>query len=363
MAHIGYGYGSEWHLLYELGRRRDAFTRQVEHLTQSTDIRWLDHEESVDKSSGFIKLCEPKGLEFIAASDPIREEWERLWPQSGNVHNWDAIGRGLSGERTSWILLEAKAHTGELESSCTATAPDSISRITDVLDESKRELGVPNAADWTRGYYQYCNRLALLHFLRTRGVDAHVVFVYFVGDRTDLGRAGRDCPADEAGWTEALAAQDRHVGLPSAAPLRERVHRLFLPVHRAGIAEQVLKSEYCRSLALHPSTVKRQGPTTHMSSTALTRAFDDAMRKIYLDAKKAGYNATRFLQMLGDHGGVETAHRLLPSMSDGFTELWKRNRLDLTVESLILQPEWQDLFSDDERDVARSRLRECGVDV
>ena len=67
--------------------------------------------------------------------------------------------------------------------------------------------------------------------------------------------------------------------------------------------------------------------------------------------------------MLGDHGGVETAHRLLPGMSDGFTELWKRNRLDLTVESLILQPKWLDLFSDDERAIARVRLRECGVDV
>ena len=100
-----------------------------------------------------------------------------------------------------------------------------------------------------------------------------------------------------------------------------------------------------------------------MPSTALTRAFDDAMRKIYLDAKNAGYNATRFLQMLGDHGGVETAHRLLPNMSDGFTELWKRNRLDLTVESLILKPEWQELFSESERDIARSRLRECGFDL
>ena len=86
------------------------------------------------------------------------------------------------------------------------------------------------------------------------------------------------------------------------------------------------------------------------------------MMQIYLVAKnQAGYTATRFLQMLGDHGGLETARRLLPHMSDGFTELWKRNRLDLTVESLILQPRWHDLFSDEERDIARRRLRECGA--
>ncbi len=83
---------------------------------------------------------------------------------------------------------------------------------------------------------------------------------------------------------------------------------------------------------------------------------------IYHAAKReVGYNATRFVQMLGEHGGVETARRLLPHTSDGFTELWKRNRLDLTVESLILQPRWQSLFSDEEREVARRRLLECGA--
>lgn len=99
-------------------------------------------------------------------------------------------------------------------------------------------------------------------------------------------------------------------------------------------------------------------------SSDLARAFDEAMMQIYLVAKnQAGYNATRFLQMLGEHGGLETARRLLPHMSDGFTQLWQRSRLDLTVESLILQPRWRDLFTDEERDVARRRLLECGAKI
>ena len=88
------------------------------------------------------------------------------------------------------------------------------------------------------------------------------------------------------------------------------------------------------------------------------------MMQIYLAAKnQAGYNATRFFQMLGEHRGVETARRLLPHMSDGFTQMWQRNRLDLTVEALILQPQWHDLFSDAEREIARRRLRECGAKI
>jgi hypothetical protein len=105
-------------------------------------------------------------------------------------------------------------------------------------------------------------------------------------------------------------------------------------------------------------------PPPPAPSSKLERAFDEAMMRIYLVAKnQAGYNATRFLQMLGEHGGLETARRLLPHMSDGFTQLWQRNRLDLTVEWLILEPRWRHLFSDAEREVARRRLRECGAKI
>jgi hypothetical protein len=46
-----------------------------------------------------------------------------------------------------------------------------------------------------------------------------------------------------------------------------------------------------------------------------------------------------------------TAHRLLAvaEVSSGFTALFERGRLDLTVEALVLQPQTADLFSDDER--------------
>ena len=96
----------------------------------------------------------------------------------------------------------------------------------------------------------------------------------------------------------------------------------------------------------------------------LAHAFDEAMLQIYMRAKnEAGYSATRFYQMLHDHGGVETARRLLPQMSEGFTQLWQRNRLDLTVEWLVLEQRWHALFSQAERDTARQRLLECGANI
>src|SRR3954471_22966772 len=99
MAAIGYGYGSEWHLLQYLGRRRAAFTARIQALTGCMNIEWRDYGEHTDTSTGSLTLREPRGLEFLASSDPVRQEWERLWPQSGNVHNWDAIGQGTAATK------------------------------------------------------------------------------------------------------------------------------------------------------------------------------------------------------------------------------------------------------------------------
>jgi hypothetical protein len=59
---------------------------------------------------------------------------------------------------------------------------------------------------------------------------------------------------------------------------------------------------------------------------------------------------------------METAHRLLAAtrISDGFTALWERQRLDLAVEAVVLRPEFQALFSDEEVETARRRLEQFG---
>ncbi|MBU0680136.1 MAG: hypothetical protein KKD73_01820 [Proteobacteria bacterium] len=88
--------------------------------------------------------------------------------------------------------------------------------------------------------------------------------------------------------------------------------------------------------------------------------FNEAMLDIYRKAKsEAKYNAIRFLQMVTDHGGIATAHILInsPTVSDGYTALWERDRLDLTVESMILEnEEFHELFSKEELAICRERL-------
>jgi hypothetical protein len=56
----------------------------------------------------------------------------------------------------------------------------------------------------------------------------------------------------------------------------------------------------------------------------IERRFHRAMISIYETAKRElGYNATRFLQMISEHGGLATVRQLLWSEapSEGFTTL------------------------------------------
>jgi hypothetical protein len=61
----------------------------------------------------------------------------------------------------------------------------------------------------------------------------------------------------------------------------------------------------------------------------------------------------------GEYGGYGTAQRLLASdeVQYGFTELWQHGRLDLTVEALVVDPRYQELFTEEQRGRVRSRLR------
>ncbi len=96
--------------------------------------------------------------------------------------------------------------------------------------------------------------------------------------------------------------------------------------------------------------------------TDLERQFTEAMFNIYRKAKsEARYNATIFLQMVTDNGGLITAKTLINSTqpSNGYTELYLRKRLDLTVEALVVENgRWHSLFSDEELQRARRRLAE-----
>ena len=103
-----------------------------------------------------------------------------------------------------------------------------------------------------------------------------------------------------------------------------------------------------------------------MNDEDLERRFHQAMVRVYEKARnEVGYNATVFLRMVSEQGGLAAARFLINTKtpSDGFTALWSASRLDLTVEAVTLDPDFSPLFSPHELQTARRRLADYGYHV
>lgn len=170
-------------------------------------------------------------------------------------------------------------------------------------------------------------------------------------------------PTNRRAVLDALASSDRGA-LPEriAQDIAQAIDRLG-GTHRRGVAGH----------RRGPQSPQEQWPRDRTVS-ALEMRFHDAMLGIFTLAGEAtrreakdgsiirGYWASYFLRGVRNHGGPDYARQLLRAegTSDGFQRLTDERRLDLTVEALVLRPEFSALFSDDERAVAAHRLARAG---
>ncbi|RIK29407.1 MAG: hypothetical protein DCC52_07385 [Chloroflexi bacterium] len=92
------------------------------------------------------------------------------------------------------------------------------------------------------------------------------------------------------------------------------------------------------------------------------KAFEEAMLDIYEQAKEYGYYPNYFLRMVQEHGAVDAAKRLLEAENPtyGLAKLWELKRLDLSMEALVIQPQFQSLFTTREVDKAMQTLKALG---
>jgi len=98
----------------------------------------------------------------------------------------------------------------------------------------------------------------------------------------------------------------------------------------------------------------------------LDSKFNSDMHEIYFTAKKElGYNATRFLQLVAEKGGLQAARILISKDGGtyGFEVLWEHRRLDLSVEVHVLKEEYRELFTEAERAICKKRLEEFGYEI
>jgi hypothetical protein len=88
--------------------------------------------------------------------------------------------------------------------------------------------------------------------------------------------------------------------------------------------------------------------------------FEQRVQEAIREMMILGYKPQAFITMMISDGTVNAVKKLINSekIPDGFTKLWELKRLDLSMENIIQENEWHELFTEDERNKARKRLRD-----
>mgnify|MGYP002622247027 CR=1 FL=1 len=127
-------------------------------------------------------------------------------------------------------------------------------------------------------------------------------------------------------------------------------------LHRSEVAsgDQLADSSMSASETV-PDEPIDAGDTAEAFETAVRETIDRCRSELR-------YNPRHFRVMVNQYGALETARRLLraPSVSDGFVSLAERDRLDLAIEVLVVDERFAELFTDEERTIARRRLADFG---
>ena len=98
---------------------------------------------------------------------------------------------------------------------------------------------------------------------------------------------------------------------------------------------------------------------------SLEEELTEELQGTYEAARKHGYIATYFLQMLEEHGGKETAKRLLSKqeIQQGLMKLAELGLLADSLEAVVLKDKYKSLFENEDFDYlgeARRRLEALG---
>jgi hypothetical protein len=92
------------------------------------------------------------------------------------------------------------------------------------------------------------------------------------------------------------------------------------------------------------------------------KALYDALIAATKACVRLGYNPTYTVQMIHGSGPLGACQRVLATAqpSEGFTRLWELHRLDLSMEAIVLRPEFSDLFTAEGQAIARQSLANYG---
>jgi hypothetical protein len=150
---------------------------------------------------------------------------------------------------------------------------------------------------------------------------------------------------------------------PEANAPRRSVNDAIKQGTVSGVEATTNDKGYRAAVLAEPLAPRRATAVARPNRTAppLEAQFNTAMKHLCVRAAKdAKFRLNGLRAMINTKGGLWAAQKLLsePGVSDGFRRLAELGRLDLTVEALVGRPEFESLFTDQERAIAQDRLFE-----
>lgn len=194
-------------------KRSAILLSHIHRHSQLGEIQAIDWR-SPRRKDDFAEYRDDGFLDCLGLGDH-REALASFWPKGGP--QWDALG--TDANKQHFFLVEAKANIPELVTECKAEDPSSIHQIKSSLHRTQAFLGSNPLITWSKGFYQYANRIAHLYFMREIArVDAFLVFIYFLNDNTHI-------PTTHDEWLGALTLQKKLMDLS-----RHKLQRFVLDV-------------------------------------------------------------------------------------------------------------------------------------
>jgi len=223
MAQIGYGYGSEWHLLRFLGHHRNLLEKEIKkqlNLVGDCNFKWFDfgfaNRETV--VSGDKELT---GLGFLNEKGSF-PEYIQGWESK---QSWDAvvyIGDTL-------YLIEAKAHVKEICCNEQVNGGKSRATILNFMNEQMTNFECSvnvQESTWLGKYYQMANRLAVAAYLNNKRIPAKVLYIYFEDGYYDQN--GTDLGATKEEFEVEIKKEKETLGIDKDSKIKELLCEVFI---------------------------------------------------------------------------------------------------------------------------------------
>ena len=153
------------------------------------------------------------------------------WPKGGP--HWDGIAVLEKNGKNTLLMIEAKAHKGEVYSYCGAKG-ESRECIKDFLNDILgKKMGKEDY--WLKKYYQFANRLAFHFSLKEAKVNVSLIYILFANDPywCEYGDSMQKDFTGESEWKKSLKKQRDYFGFTDDESLKEKnIYELIVDLEK-----------------------------------------------------------------------------------------------------------------------------------